>query len=147
MKEVLNKLEKIYEELALAKAQALQNKELYSAKDKALDAVKEKLDARDKMISARERIVGKVEQEEAQKEDLNTLKLEVQLHNEDLDKKEKELNKKLAKFDKEKKAHDDMVEMYKIKSARVGKIEEEMKELKKNMKKIILKEIGDKLSA
>jgi hypothetical protein len=147
MKEVLNKLEKIYDELALAKAQALQNKELFSSKDKALDLIKEKLDARDKMISARERIVSKLEVEEDMKQDLNTLKLEVQLHNEDLDKKEKSLNAKLAKYAKDKKAHDSMVDMYKIKSARVGKIEEDMIELKKNMKKVILKEIGDKLSA
>ena len=146
MKEVLAKLEAICTELELRTAQAEQNRKLYSDKDKALDAVKEKLDARENMLSARERIVKKAEDEDIMKEDLNTLKLEVQIHSQDLDKKEKELKAKLEKFDKEKKAHDEMVAIYAVKSARVGKIEEEMIELKKNMRKTILKEIGDKLA-
>jgi len=146
MKEVLAKLEAICTELELRTAQAEQNRKLYSDKDKALDAVKEKLDARENMLSARERIVKKAEDEDIMKEDLNTLKLEVQIHSQDLDKKEKELKAKLEKFDKEKKAHDEMVEMYAIKSARIGKIEQEMVDLKKNMRAVILKEIGEKLA-
>ena len=146
MKEVLAKLDAIYDELTLKTAQAEQNKKLYSDKDKALDAVKEKLDARENMLSARERLVKKVEDEEAQKEDLNTLKLQVQIHSQDLDKKEKELKSKLEKFDKDKKAYDEMVAIYAVKSARIGKIEQEMVDLKKNMRAVILKEIGDKLA-
>jgi len=146
MNEVLAKLGAIYEELVKMTAQAEQNKKLFSEKDKALDAVKEKLDARENMLSARERLVKKAEDEEAMKEDLNTLKLQVQIHSQDLDKKEKELNAKLEKFAKDKKAHEDMVAIYSVKSARVSKIEDEMVELKKNMRAVILKEIGEKLA-
>lgn len=147
MKAVLDKLEKIYEEMVGMTAQAEQHKKLFNDKNKELEHLKETLDARENMLSARERIVKKVEEEEAQKEDLNTLKLEVQIHSQDLDKKEKELNDKLKKFEKDQAEHKLMVNAYRMKSERVSKLEAEMQELKKNMKKVVLKEIGDKLGA
>jgi peptidoglycan hydrolase CwlO-like protein len=145
MKDVIQKIETIYDELVARNDLVVGRITELNKKEEMLNDMAARLDSASNDVNARRRIIEKYEDFEDEKKRWEAEKLLVQQQHEDnkkqadaLDKLELSLEKKQGELDK-------MVGAYSVKAKRLAKAEEDLKIEKENLREVILEEIRQKI--